>query len=92
MRRHQAFLQAHGYLDSQGKPTTVGIWAARLRVDQPLLIAEGLRHECFPSREPTLLAAVIAALVYDRDTVRRRAQPRLAKPLEAALLKVVKPL
>jgi superfamily II RNA helicase len=91
-RRHRAFLEAQGYLDPAGRPTSTGRWAARLRVDQPLLIAEGLRRGCFPDRDPILLAAVMAALVYDRDSGGRSGQPLMTESLQDALLETLKAL
>ncbi|MGB5986735.1 MAG: DEAD/DEAH box helicase, partial [Desulfobacterales bacterium] len=66
-RRHVRFLRAHGYLDSEGHPTADGVWAARLRVDQPLLIAEAFRQGAMPEEDPALLAAVVAAFVSERE-------------------------
>jgi superfamily II RNA helicase len=91
-RRHRNFLQAQGYLDPDGAPTSAGTWAARLRVDQPLLIAEGLRRGCFPDRDPILLAAVMAALIFDRESSGRKGQPLLEDSLQGALLKTLKSL
>jgi superfamily II RNA helicase len=39
-----------------------------LRVDQPILIAEGFRQGIFPQSDPALLAASIAMFVFDRET------------------------
>jgi superfamily II RNA helicase len=46
--------------------TEDGRWASRLRVDQPLLIAEGFRQGVFPG-DASLLAAIIAVFVSERE-------------------------
>ncbi len=65
--RHLSFLAQHGFAEPGGRPTADGRWAARLRMDQPLIVAEGLRIGSLPDKDPTLLAAVMGALVYDRE-------------------------
>ena len=65
--KHYALLQAEGYVDEDGKLTRDGMWACKLRLDQPLLISEGIRNGVFPQDRPELLAALIAPFVTDRD-------------------------
>ncbi len=65
---HLSFLTALGYATESGVLTDTGRWAAMLRVDQPLFIAEGFRNGIFPQSDPALLAAAIAMFVFDRDT------------------------
>jgi superfamily II RNA helicase len=65
--KHYALLQAEGYVNEGGKLTRDGMWASKLRLDQPLLISEGIRNGIFPQDEPELLAALIAPFVTDRD-------------------------
>jgi superfamily II RNA helicase len=65
--KHYRLLQAEGYVDEDGKLTPNGMWASKLRLDQPLLISEGIRKNVFPQNEPELLAALIAPFVTDRD-------------------------
>lgn len=65
--RHLAFLKAEGFVDRDDRLTENGIWASRLRLDQPLLIAECLRRGAFPEQDAQLLAAVVAPFVYDGD-------------------------
>ena len=62
--RHLNFLQQEDFVDEQGRLTDNGVWAAKLRLDQPLLIAECIRKQAFPADEK-LLAAVVAPFVYD---------------------------
>ena len=66
-QRHLEFLRAAGYVNERDDLTEDGRWASRLRVDQPLLIAEGFRQGAFP-REPALMAAIIAVFVNERET------------------------
>ncbi len=65
--RHLEFLRVKGYVDADGRLTPDGGWASRLRVDQPLLIGEGFRHNLFPVDQPELMAAVIAVFVNERE-------------------------
>jgi len=63
--QHYNFLIKTGYVSKDGELTDDGIWASRLRIDQPLLVAEGFRLGVFPESDPALLAAVIAVFVYE---------------------------
>ena len=62
------FLKKTGYAAPNGTLTHDGVWASQLRVDQPLMIAEGFRSGIFPDADPALLAAMIAIFVYERDS------------------------
>ncbi len=68
-KQHLDFLQNEGYVDAKGHLTQDGLWACNLRIDQPLLISEGIRKSLFPEDQPELLAALIAPFVMDRDRV-----------------------
>jgi len=65
--RHLRFLKREGFVDEENRLTENGVWASKLRLDQPLLIAEGLRNEVFPRDDEKLLAALIAPFVDDGD-------------------------
>jgi superfamily II RNA helicase len=65
--KHYRMLQAEDYVDGEGRLTADGLWASKLRLDQPLLISEGIRKNLFPQDQPELLAALIAPFVTDRD-------------------------
>ena len=67
-RRHLAFLQNHGYVDPGGALTDQGRWASQLRVDQPLLIAEGLRRGVLAVSDPALLAGLTASFVQEKES------------------------
>ncbi len=62
--------------------------AAQLRIDQPLLVAEGLRRELFPEQDPALLAAVMAALVNEKETDEHLDSKRLPKQLTGCVKKI----
>ena len=65
--QYYRILQEEGYVNSDGQLTEDGLWASKLRLDQPLLISEGIRKEVFPGDQPDLLAALIAPFVMDRE-------------------------
>ncbi len=66
-KKHLRFLKNTGFADCDNKLTADGHWASRLRVDQPLLIAEAIRRHSFEGISPELLAAGIAPFVWDRS-------------------------
>jgi superfamily II RNA helicase len=65
-QRHLRFLRTAGYVNERDELTEDGRWASRLRVDQPLLLAEGFRRGVFPS-DPALMAAIFAVFVNERE-------------------------
>jgi superfamily II RNA helicase len=65
--RHLEFLKISGYVTKEGVLTDDGVWASQLRVDQPLMIAEGFRLGVMPVSDPALLAAIIASFAYERE-------------------------
>ena len=78
-QRHLDFLKAEGFVGDDGRLTADGVWAAQLRLDHPVLIAECLRRGALPRDDAALLAAVIAPFVYDRGqeiAVKRKELPR----------------
>ena len=89
---HLNFLKETGYVTENGALTEDGKWASQLRVDQPLLIAEGFRQELLPQKDPQLLAAVIAAFVNERESDTKLPKNRVPGPLLGAFDRVVKGL
>jgi ATP-dependent RNA helicase HelY len=78
-QRHLTLLKEEGFVDEGDRLTQNGVWASKLRLDQPLLIAECLRKDIFPHDDEKLLAAVIAPFVYDGEQellVLRKELPR----------------
>jgi ATP-dependent RNA helicase HelY len=65
--RHRQVLKELNYVDENGVPTYDGRWAAQLRLDHPLLIAELIRQGQFSGLGPQDLAALIAPFVLDKD-------------------------
>jgi ATP-dependent RNA helicase HelY len=65
-KRHLRFLKKTGFVDESGRLTQDGIWASKLRLDQPLLIAEAIKNEGFRDASPEVLAGLIALFVWDR--------------------------
>jgi superfamily II RNA helicase len=65
-KRHLRFLKETGFVDEPGRLTQDGIWASKLRLDQPLLIAEAIRNDGFKNASPEVLAGLIALFVWDR--------------------------
>ncbi len=48
--------------------TEDGMWASQLRIDHPLMVAEGFRNNLFPTSDPALLAGVMAAMVNEKES------------------------
>lgn len=90
--RHLRFLQQTGFITDKGKLTADGFWASKLRVDQPLLIAEGFRQKCFPAEEPELLAAIFASLVNERETDDENIRQDVPEKLRVSFYAAVKGL
>ena len=90
--RHLNFLKSTGFVSAENELTADGSWASQLRVDQPLLIAEGFRRKVFPQSDPDLLAAIIAAFVNERETDDRINKEFVPDPLTRAFLRVSKGL
>jgi len=93
--RHLDFLKTEGFVDSQNHLTDNGHWASKLRLDQPLLIAECLRQDVFPHADEKLFAALIAPFVYDGDQDVSIPEKRIPRKLRLAAKRVaqaIKPL
>ena len=65
-KRHVRFLKETGFVDEEDRLTEDGIWASRLRLDHPLLIAEAIRQGRFNHLHPEIMAGCIAPFVWDR--------------------------
>ncbi|MBW2193241.1 MAG: hypothetical protein JRF27_05570 [Deltaproteobacteria bacterium] len=90
--RHLDFLKKTGYVTHNGILTDNGEWASRLRVDQPLMIAEGFRLGIFPDADPALLAGVIASFVNEQESESSAAGARVPDDLYKSFLKVTERL
>jgi ATP-dependent RNA helicase HelY len=91
-QQHLDFLHETGFVDDQHRLTEDGLWASHLRIDQPLLVAEGLRRGLFPQDNPALLAAVMASFVNEKETDDNLDSKRLPKKLIKAVKKVTRGL
>jgi superfamily II RNA helicase len=61
------FLRAQGFVDPEGRLSEDGLWASKLRLDQPVLIAEAIRKNALPPQDPVLLAGLVALFVDDSE-------------------------
>lgn len=64
---HMDFLQKETYVDSNGKLLPDGLWASKLRIDSPLLVAQSIRQNLLPENDPAMLAAVMGAFVNEKE-------------------------
>jgi superfamily II RNA helicase len=86
--RHLSFLKSAGFVTAADELTRDGQWASQLRVDQPLLIAEGFRRGVLPQSDPDMLAAVIASFVNEREFDERISKKFVPDSLVEAFSKV----
>jgi ATP-dependent RNA helicase HelY len=66
-KRHLRFLKETQFADETEKLTSDGIWASKLRLDHPLLIAEAIKKGAFSELSPEVTAGCMALFVWDRD-------------------------
>jgi superfamily II RNA helicase len=90
--RHLEFLKESGYVTNEGVLTNDGVWASQLRVDQPLMIAEGFRLGVMPVSDPAMLAAIMASFAHEKETDDHIDKTLLPGTLLAEILKVKKEL
>ncbi len=91
-KRHLEFLTEENYAALNGELTDDGHWASKLRLDHPLLIAEGLRKGMISDQNPSFLAAIIAMFVDEREPKDHLVSKLLPKDLMAAYYEVKKEL
>ena len=92
---HLMFLKEEGFVGSDDRLTENGIWASKLRLDHPLLIAECLRQDALPKNDESLFAAAIAPFVYDGDqdvVIMRKELPKRLTRVYNRVIKTVTPL
>jgi len=90
--RHLNFLIKTGFVTPEGALTTDGQWASQLRVDQPLIIAEGFRRGVFPKSDPAVMAGIVAAFVNEREEQDRTEITIYPEKLKKHFFKVQKKL
>ncbi|MFH2090899.1 MAG: DEAD/DEAH box helicase [Pseudomonadota bacterium] len=64
---HMDFLTQENFVTQKGQLTDDGLWASKLRLDSPLLVAQSIRDNLLPQNDPALLAAIIASFVNERE-------------------------
>lgn len=87
-KHHLRFLKDTDFVNEDGTLTDDGIWTSQLRVDQPLMIAEGFRLGVFPESDPALLAGIMAAFVNENEFDDRIDKKYLPKKLRHSFLTV----
>ena len=65
---HLDFLKKKEYVSADNRLTDDGEWTSQLRIDHPLMVAEGFRKDLFPKSDPAFLAGIMAAFVNERET------------------------
>lgn len=65
---HLDFLKKKEYVTDDDRLTDDGEWTSQLRIDHPLMVAEGFRLDLFPKSNPAYLAAIMASFVNERET------------------------
>lgn len=91
-KKHLRFLKYTGFADEDDRLTSDGLWASRLRLDQPLLIAEAIRKKAFNGLSPTLLASALAPFVWDRSvdvSVKGELEPTAAYSVWSRLMESI---
>lgn len=85
-KRHLRFLKEIKFVDENDRLASDGIWASKLRLDQPLLIAEAIKNGAYNNLSPELMAGCIAPFIWERDLEPelRIGDPKGLKPVEAA--------
>jgi len=66
-KKHVRFLKETGFVDEKDRLTQDGLWASKLRLDHPLLIAEAIRKGAFSGASPEIVAGCLAPFVWDRS-------------------------
>ncbi len=64
---HMDFLLSEKFVTEDGKLTDDGLWASKLRIDSPILVAQSIRNNLLPQSDPALLAAIISSFVNERE-------------------------
>lgn len=64
---HMDFLADENFVTNNGTLTEDGLWASKLRIDAPLLVAQSIRENLLPQTDPALLAAIISSFVNEKE-------------------------
>ena len=92
---HMDFLIEGNFVTKKGILTEDGIWASKLRIDAPLLVAQAIRENLLPQKDPALLAAIIGSFVNEKeftdDPLYSKALPKRLKEVFLDARKGLKP-
>jgi ATP-dependent RNA helicase HelY len=90
-KKRVRFLKETGFVDELARLTQDGLWASKLRLDHPLLIAEAIRKGAFSGASPEIVAGCLAPFVWDRavEIDFRIESPVDLRGLEAAFRKTL---
>ncbi|NOX33798.1 MAG: DEAD/DEAH box helicase [Deltaproteobacteria bacterium] len=92
---HMEFLAKENFVTRDGKLTDDGLWASKLRLDSPLLVAQSIRENLLPETDPALLAAIIGSFVNEKeftdDPLYNKALPKRLKEAFLNARKGLKP-
>ncbi|RLB84756.1 MAG: ATP-dependent DNA helicase [Deltaproteobacteria bacterium] len=92
---HMDFLIDENFVTKQGTLTDDGIWASKLRIDAPLLVAQSIRKNLLPQNDPALLACIIGSFVNEKeftdDPLYSQALPKRLKEVFLDARKGLKP-
>ena len=94
-QRHLEFLNRENYVTQRGALTEDGLWASKLRIDSPLLVAQSIRQDLLPITDPALLASIIGTFVNEKefpdDPLHQTALPKRLKEVFLELRYGLKP-
>ncbi|TWI67784.1 RAD3-like DEAD/DEAH box helicase [Desulfobotulus alkaliphilus] len=65
--RHLNFLKDKNFVNADDRLSEDGMWASQLRIDQPVLVAEGFRLRLFSENNPAVMAGLMASFVNERE-------------------------
>ncbi len=92
---HMDFLLCEGFVTEEGRLTQDGLWASKLRIDSPILVAQSIRNNLLPQTDPALLAAIISAFVNEKEfndePLYNQALPKGLKDVFLTVRKELKP-
>ena len=92
---HMDFLLSEKFVTDEGKLTEDGLWASKLRIDSPILVAQSIRNNFLPQTDPALLAAIISSFVNEREfndePLHNQALPKALKDVFLDIRKGLKP-
>ncbi len=92
---HMDFLIQKKFVDNNEKLTRDGLWASKLRIDSPLLVAQSIRDNLLPQSDPVLLAAIIGSFVNEKefrdDILYKEALPQKLKHVFLGVRQGLKP-